>query len=533
MVVRIQIRPSRRLILSCLLNLPIAKAEKGEILPEIHSLKPLLTQRLCNIGIHHLHRPPLPLEDRLNRAALRYPLRPHRDHNVHREPLPCTYLTSNLERQLLGHQVQCVYVLDRDAVTSLSPPVEGAPYEILILNIYEVPRPANRMDVCILYAPVNHVVLPAHEPQRRCLLRFLWESGGSPTVDRSEYLDAPPLRVVWGDSFFRADNKPVELHVPGSGPLDPAVDVVPRLPRPALSNGRAREVWLMEIVPVDRIQRPEKGVIPRVVTPVAKVDPTQETDDAPLRPSRGGPLAVDHDRLLMMSEHGRNLESLQDAGPTIRITRAQHAPHPRAVEKRLCLLIMVAESHIEAPPLRVPHQGDPRVHRPAGYVYQVLGIGDGVEYILPASTRLVIPLRLKIFRDAVVRHVRVRVEGGPTAGPLPEEGVRHAGKGWGLEASRPVGFLSDPDVQQFDVDLGAFVDGIADVHPPVHHVATQDLFHRQVGPPDQGGSDRVVVFHGEDDAGDGVSTVYVKFFVPTGIGWLVLDNSCSADSGPF
>lgn len=54
-------------------------------------------------------------------------------------------------------------------------------------------------------------------------------------------------------------------HVPRRGALQPAVHVVPRLPRPAAPQGRVLEVVLHEVVSVRRVQALEQRVLLVVV----------------------------------------------------------------------------------------------------------------------------------------------------------------------------------------------------------------------------------------------------------------------------
>ena len=86
-------------------RLAVAEAEEGEVVPGV-GLESLGADGHRDVHVHHLHGAALPVEDGLHGAALRHALRAQGHHHVHGEPLAGLDLAHDLERQLLGDEVQ-------------------------------------------------------------------------------------------------------------------------------------------------------------------------------------------------------------------------------------------------------------------------------------------------------------------------------------------------------------------------------------------------------------------------------------------
>ena len=267
----------------------------------------------------------------------------------------------------------------------------------------------------------------------------------------------------------------VVQHVPCRWAFDLAVDVVPWLPRPAIVDGRAGDVVLVEIVGVRRVERAEQGVGLRVVAAVGEVDAADEADDA--AEAAGTLVGVHDDGLLVVAERHR-LPELDGVLAVVEVTRAGHAVHATASEVAERVGIVGAElagkdanveergrvvphqhEHAHALfglaleeladggaaagvlPVPVTHQRGLGVHRPAGDVHEVSRAVDGVVDVLPAPARLVrrrAAGELDV-RPERVQHVRVLVQRHPAPLPLLEEGPRHAGVLLAVDAAAEAG----------------------------------------------------------------------------------------------
>uniref|UniRef100_J3M4E0 Uncharacterized protein n=1 Tax=Oryza brachyantha TaxID=4533 RepID=J3M4E0_ORYBR len=583
----------RRLVLAGGLGLAVAEAEEGEVVLGV-GVDALGLDGLGDVGVHHLHGAALPVEDGLDGAAVRDALRPHGHDDVDGEPLAGLDLAHHLHGQLLGDEVQRADVLRLDAVVGL--PAVGAPEEVLVLDVDEAPGPPNGVDVRVLDAPVDDLVLAADEPGAGGVLGGVREPERGAAVDGPEQLHVPRLGVLGEHHRRRRDDDLGEVpeldeevlaallappllevveHVPRHGALEAAVDVVPRLPRAALRQRRRREVWLVEVVVVRRAQRPEQRVARRVVPAVAEVEPADEAHD-PAPPSLARHVVVDDDDLLVVREHGRDLQVLHDAAGVVGVARAQHAVHLRPLEVVHRLLVVrrhepvllehpdggpvvpdqhqhphalasllleqLPERHSSAGlgPVGVPQQRDLRVHRPAGDVDEVPGAIDGIKDILPAPVRLVAAAAAE--RDAgdePVGDMRVLVQRHLAALPLREEGVGHAGVLAAADASPPAPVLGDVEVLELDVDLAiAVADGlalgvdvVAEGQPALDLCAGKDVADGEVGDAEEGGADGVLGLEGEEDVGGEVGAVDVEGLVPARGGGVVGEGAGAADAG--
>ncbi|CAL4895470.1 unnamed protein product [Urochloa decumbens] len=584
----------RGLVLAGLLGLPVAEAEEGEVVPGV-SVDPLGLYRLRDVGVHHLHGPPLPVQYRLHGAALRYALRPHGHHHVDGEPLAGLDLADHLHGQLLGDEVQRSNVLGLDPVRL---PAVGAPQEVLVLDVDEAPGPPDRVDVGVLDAPVDDLVLAADQPGPGGVVGGVREPERRAAVDGPEQLHVPRLAVLRERHRRRRDDLVAEVpeldeevlaallappllevveHVPRHGALEAAVDVVPGLPRPALGDRRRREVWLVEVVVVRAAQRPEQRVARRVVAAVAQVEPAHEAHDpappAALLSARHA--VVDDDDLLVVGEHGGDLEVLHDAPGVVGVSRAQDAVHVGVLEVVHGLLVVggheavllehahggavVPDQHEHAHPLAgfllqelaerrtgagpgrpaaVTQQRDLRVHRPPRDVDEVPSIADGVEDVLPAPVRLVAPAAVE--RDPwheAVGDVGVLVEGHLTPLALGEEGVGHAGVLAAADAAAPAVVLGDVEVLELDVDPGAALERGAVVagaegEPAVELAAVEEVADGEVGDAERGGAGEGVLGpDGEDHVGGEVGAVDVEGLVPARAGGLVGERAGAAHPG--
>jgi hypothetical protein len=173
-----------------------------------------------------------------------------------------------------------------------------------------MPGAADGMDVCVLDAALDHVVLAAHQAAPRGLFGGLREPRRRAAVDGPEHLHVPALGVAGGrlaqrPRFVQRDQEvfgaallpppllEVVQNVPCRRALDAAVDVVPRLPGPTLLDGRATEVGLVEVHVVRGAQRAEQRVHLRVVPPVAEVDAAEEAHEPRRRVRPRAAAAVD------------------------------------------------------------------------------------------------------------------------------------------------------------------------------------------------------------------------------------------------
>ena len=141
LVVGVGVRPLRRRVLAGGRRLAVAEAEEGEVKTDrlisspfvsiyflSHNIIYFISRTLFiksveqpvvlgvglkslgadghrDVHVHHLHGTALPVEDG---ATLRHALRPQGHHHVHGEPLAGLDLAHDLERQLLGDEVQRV-----------------------------------------------------------------------------------------------------------------------------------------------------------------------------------------------------------------------------------------------------------------------------------------------------------------------------------------------------------------------------------------------------------------------------------------
>nr|GMD83607.1 Os03g0391300 [Ipomoea batatas] len=348
-VVCIIIRFLRGFIFVSFLGFPITQAEETQVVLGV-SHDPFGFQSLYYISIHHLHCPPLPIQNRLHRTALRIPLRPHRNHHVHREPFPRLDLTHDLQRQFFGY-----------------------------------------------------------EPRLGSLLRRIWEPESCPAVYGPENLNVPCFVVI----------REVEEHIPSCRPFQARVDIVPWLPGSAFVNGGAFEVGLMKILMVGGVQGPKQRVKWRVISPIAKINPSNKANNpSPLCiPIRH--FAINHNNLLVVSKHGSNLYVLDNAPPIVR-----QLPQSGVPARFL--------------PPGIPHQRDLSVHRPPRYVNQMLGVSNGVEYILPTPMRLVesAPGQGNSGNE-LIRNMSVLIQSDFATSSLRKKGVGNAGKPRGFHSTAP------------------------------------------------------------------------------------------------
>ncbi|BAF12194.1 Os03g0391300 [Oryza sativa Japonica Group] len=552
--------------------LAVAEAEEVEVVGGVGA-DPLGLDGGVHVPVHHLHGAPLPVQDGLHGVALRHALRPHRHHHVHGEPLAGGDLARDLEGELPRDQVQRVDPLHaRHAALAAAPRVR-APQEVLVLDVDEVAGAPDRVDVRVLDAALDHLVLAGHQPRRRGLVGALREPRRRAAVDGAEHLHVPVLRVglvgvARGHAPVEGDQKAVLApagllappllevveHVPGRGALDAAVDVVPWLPRPALGDGRAGEVGLVEVAAVGGVERPEQRVLLRVVPPVAQVDAAEEAHEARRRLPAA---AVDDHRLLVVREHGGRLDVLHVAPALVGVPGAEDAVDLGALEVPRRVLVVRrhqpvaadrAETHrrpvvphqqqhhhaLLGLPLeqlaerlrrrrRPPHQHDVGVDGPPGDVHHPPGAADRVEHVLPAPPRLVPPApgELDARREAV-GDVRVLVQPDAAPAALREEGARHAlvraAPDAGAPARRRVG--GDAGEPELDAYLVPAVDRAAalaaDGEPQVGHRRTggEALVDGEVGAADERGADGVLGLDGEDDVAGVVRAVDVERLLP-------------------
>ncbi|BAH92966.1 Os05g0171050 [Oryza sativa Japonica Group] len=589
----------RWLVLAGGLGLAVAEAEEGEVVLGV-GVDALGLDGVGDVGVHHLHSAALPVKDGLDGAALRDALRPHRHDDVDGEALAGLDLAHHLHGELLGDEVERADIFRLDAVVGL--PAVGAPEEVLVLDVDEAPRPPNGGDVGVLDAPVDDLVLAADEAGAGGVLGGVREAERGAAVDGAEQLHVPRLGVLREHRRRRRDDRLGEVpeldeevlaallappllevveHVPRHGALEAAVDVVPRLARPALGHRRRREVRLVEVVVVRRPQRPEQRVERRVVPPVAEVQPADEAHHPPppaaiaAAVARRRHVVVDDDDLLVVREHGGDLQVLHDAAGVVRVARAQHAVHLRALEVVHRLLVVrrhepvllehphrrpvvphqhqhphalaglllqqLAERHAAAGlrPVGVPDQRDLRVHRPTSDIDKMPRAIDGVEDVLPAPVRLVAPAAVERDPgDEPVGDMGVLVQRHLASLPLREEGVGHAGVLAAADAAAPAPILGDVEVLELDVDLAAAVaDGgarvgvVAEGEPAVDLVAGEDVPDGEVADAEEGGADGVLGLEGEGDVGGEVGAVDVEGLVPARRGGVVGERAGAADAG--
>uniref|UniRef100_A0A452Y491 Uncharacterized protein n=1 Tax=Aegilops tauschii subsp. strangulata TaxID=200361 RepID=A0A452Y491_AEGTS len=580
-----------RLVLAGLLGLPVAEAEEGEVVLGF-GVDPLGLDGLRDVAVHHLHGPPLPVQDGLHGPARWDALRPHGHHHVHGEPLPGLDLAHHLHGQLLGEEVQRADVVGVDAVAL---PAVGAPQEVLVLDVDEALGPPDGADVRVLDAPVDDLVLAAHQARLRRVLGVVREPEGGAAVDGPEQLHVPRLPVLGVHHRRRRDDVVGEVpeldeqvlaallappllevveHVPRHGALEAAVDVVPRLPRPALGDRRRREVGLVEVVVVGAVQRPEQGVERRVVATVAEVKPAHEAEDPPAPAAAAlGHVVVHDDGLLVVREHGGDLQVLDEAAGVVGVPGAEHAVHVGVLEVVHRLLVVrrheavllehpnrgpvVPDQHEDPDalagllleqlaerdaaagrlgPVGVPEQRDLRVHGPSRDVDEVLGIADGGEDVLPAAVRLVAAAVVERDPgDEAVGDVGVLVQRHLAPLALGEEGVGHAGVLPGADAAAPGPVLGDVEVLELDVDLAAALDGVAAVvaerEPALDLVAAVDVADGEVARAHDGGADGAAALDGEEHVGGEVRAVDVEGLEPARGRRLVVQRASAADAG--
>ena len=65
-------------------------------------------------------------------------------------------------------------------------PGKRASKEILIFNIDEILGTSNRVNISILNAMINDVILPTNKPCFGSIFRSIWEPKSSPTINRSK-----------------------------------------------------------------------------------------------------------------------------------------------------------------------------------------------------------------------------------------------------------------------------------------------------------------------------------------------------------
>ena len=568
----------RRLVLALPLHLAVANAEEGEVVPGA-GVDAVCAQGLRDIRVHHLHGAALPVEDGLHRRALRHTLGPHGYNDVDCEPLAGLDFAHDLERELLGHQVQRPNRLHGDAVRL---PREGAAEEVLVLDVDEVLGAADGIYVCVLDAAVDDVVLSADQPRFGRLLRSLREAECGAAVDGAEELYIPGFLVLGEGDGRRGDDDVGQVpdrqeqvlsallappllevveHVPGYGTFEAAVNVVPRLPRAALGYGGAWEVGLVEIVVVGAVQRAEERVDGSVVASVAEVEPTHEADYPAAFRAPSGHGAVHYDDLLVVGEHGGDLQVLHETAAVVGVTRAEHAVYLCALKELLRLLIVgghqpvpfkqvrrrtiipdehehahalvslplqqLSQHHVASGlgPGGVPHQGDLGVDGPPSNVDEMPRVGDRVEDVFPAAMGLVLPAAGKRNPgDEAVGNVRVLVKSDFATPPLGEEGVGHAGELGAANSEGPVATICNVEELELNVDLG-LADGVAllvkDLEPAVYLFAVDDLGDGQVSPADVGCSYGGVELDGEDDVGGMMAAVDVEGLVPSRVLGLV------------
>ncbi|KAL1370572.1 hypothetical protein AAHE18_01G070200 [Arachis hypogaea] len=75
-------------------------------------------------------------------------------------------------------------------------PPESTSYEILVLNIYEILCSPNSINVCILNAPIYHLVLPANKPVFKSFFSGFWKTKSSCIINGSEQLNIPRVIII-------------------------------------------------------------------------------------------------------------------------------------------------------------------------------------------------------------------------------------------------------------------------------------------------------------------------------------------------
>ena len=159
--------------------------------------------------------------------------------------------------------------------------------------------------------------------------------------------------------------------------------------------------------------------------------------------------------------------------------------------------------------------------------------------IRPAPARLVHPAAGE--RDArreAVGDVRVLVQPHPAAAALLEEGARDAPVRGAADAGAPAALRVRGDARELELDvyLVPAPQGlpllVADVEPPLHLPAGDDVLGGQVGAADERGADGLRRLDGEDDVGGEVRAVDVERLVPARIRGVPGDDPRPAHAGP-
>ncbi|MPC53440.1 hypothetical protein E2C01_047331 [Portunus trituberculatus] len=298
-----------------------------------------ITQRPC-IPPH----PSLPAH-----LVRRFALGEHRDADVGHEALAVPDLLLDLGGDLEGHEVA------RLGVATLRPHVAAA-HEVLVLHVDHAPRPADVVDVGAVEAVIKGAALllgeacGARGPVEHCGVR----------VDGAEDLHVPAVRggaaVVQlhtlhllqrhdGVHVVRRLLAPsldeVHEHVMGSGAVNEAVDVVPRLAR-AAATCQGREHAVTEVVLVFAHQRLEQRVAGVVVAAARQVQAAHVGHHLPAtRRFLDGRVRDDTLLVVRVAQRGEMCLGGEHV-LAVAVARRQHHHYGRAAEEVGGLLVLSA-----------------------------------------------------------------------------------------------------------------------------------------------------------------------------------------------
>ncbi|WVZ23953.1 hypothetical protein V8G54_002497 [Vigna mungo] len=158
-------------------------------------------------------------------------------------------------------------------------PGKRASKEILIFNIDKILSTSNGVNISILNATINDVILPTNKPSFGSIFRSVWEPKSSPTINRSKQLNIPGLMIFrkrywgWGNNdIFKLSQwskyilptllfpslLKIEQNIPSYGSFKPGVNVMPWFPGTTFCDCSTSKVRLMKIIMVCCVQGSEK-----------------------------------------------------------------------------------------------------------------------------------------------------------------------------------------------------------------------------------------------------------------------------------
>eukprot|EP00754_Rhynchopus_humris_P051552 Rhum_TRINITY_DN9610_c0_g2::Rhum_TRINITY_DN9610_c0_g2_i1::g.34369::m.34369 len=315
---------------------PLRKAQERQVVCRVCAAL-LRLQCLGNALVHVRHRLALPEQNLLlhvlKRGRFRVSLRKQRQDDVRHETCPVVDSPHDAVGEDHRHAVRRRHRVARLVVGGLPP--ERTTHEVLVFNVHEALRPLDGADpplVAVAHHPLHGRVAcaaDAEEQLRRKLLVLLLVH----VVGAAAQLGGVEQRLVV--TLCRVAQRERLQHVVCGRPLHLAVDVLPRLPRPACrfslgKNGVAEVAVEVFLPPLCGVEQTLLGCVP---TAAGDVKPAHKGTHPTLRVvarllGRSGAVA-DHRLLVVCKEEGAPGQAVRGRS---RVPLRRDTRHLRATE---------------------------------------------------------------------------------------------------------------------------------------------------------------------------------------------------------